>query len=204
MTLIEDCTRFCYVYFMKTKNKALQYFKIYKVEVENLLERKIKWSRSKRGEEYFPNEFISSCEESGFIHERTHTYSPQSNGVAKRKNHTLNVFVNAMLDTVELSTEWWGEAILTVCHVLNRIPTKNKQVTPFEKRKKKKLNLSYLRTQGCLAKVNVPIVKKRKLRLKTVDCVFLGYVIHGVGYRFLIANSRVSQRQNQHHYLCNK
>lgn len=99
-----------------------------------------------------------------------------------------------MLDTVELSTEWWGEAILTVCHVLNRIPTKNKQVTPFEKRKKKKLNLSYLRTWGCLAKVNVPIVKKRKLRLKTVDCVFLGYVIHGVGYRFLIANSRVSQR----------
>lgn len=76
MTLIEDCTRFCYVYFMKTKNKALQYFKIYKVEVENLLERKIKRSRSKRGEEYFPNEFISSCEESGFIHERTHTYSP--------------------------------------------------------------------------------------------------------------------------------
>ena len=44
---------------------------------------------------------------------------------------------------------------------------------------------------GCLAKVNVPINKKRKLGPKTVDCVFLGYAIHSVGYRFLIINSGV-------------
>ena len=37
-----------------------------------------------------------------------------------------------------------------------------------------------------MAKVNVPIIKKRELRLKTVDCVFLGYAIHIVGYRFLV------------------
>jgi hypothetical protein len=39
--------------------------------------------------------------------------------------------------------------------------------------------------------VNVPINKKRKLGPKTVDCFFLGYAIHSVGYRFLIINSRV-------------
>jgi hypothetical protein len=37
----------------------------------------------------------------------------------------------------------------------------------------------------------VPINKKRKLRPKTVKCVFLGYAIHSVGYRFLIINSGV-------------
>ena len=37
----------------------------------------------------------------------------------------------------------------------------------------------------------MPINKKRKLGPKTVDCVFLGYAIHSVGYRFLIINSRV-------------
>jgi hypothetical protein len=42
-----------------------------------------------------------------------------------------------------------------------------------------------------LAKVNVPINKKQKLGPKTVDCVFLGYAIHSVGYRFLIINSGV-------------
>ena len=32
---IDDCTRFCYVYLLKSKDEALHYFKIYKAEVEN-------------------------------------------------------------------------------------------------------------------------------------------------------------------------
>jgi hypothetical protein len=39
--------------------------------------------------------------------------------------------------------------------------------------------------------VNVPINKKRKLRPKIIDYIFLGYAIHSVGYRFLIINSGV-------------
>jgi len=54
MTLIDDGTRFCYVYLLRTKDKLLDYFKIYKAEVENQLERKIKRLRSDRGGEYFP------------------------------------------------------------------------------------------------------------------------------------------------------
>jgi hypothetical protein len=41
--------------------------------------------------------------------------------------------------------------------------------------------------------VNVLINKKRKLGPKIVDCVFLGYAIHSVGYRFLIINSSVPE-----------
>jgi hypothetical protein len=89
-----------------------------------------------------------------------------------------------MLSTAGLSKAWWGEAILTVCHVVNRVPTKNKEITPFEEWEKRRLNLSYLRTRGCLAKVNVPINKKRKLGPKTVDCIFLGYSFHNTGYMF--------------------
>ena len=32
MTFIGDCTRFCYVYMLKTKDEALHYFKIYKLK----------------------------------------------------------------------------------------------------------------------------------------------------------------------------
>jgi hypothetical protein len=191
MTFIGDCTRFCYIYLLKSKDEALHYFKIYKVEVENHLKRKIKRLLSDRGGEYFSNDFSEFCAEHDIIHERTPPYSPQSNGIAERKNRTLTDLVNAMLDTAGLSKEWWGEAILTACHVLNRVPMKNKEVTPFEEWEKRRLNLSYLRTWGCLAKVNVPINKKRKLGPKTVDCVFLSYAIHNVGYRFLIINSKV-------------
>jgi len=94
-----------------------------------------------------------------------------------------------MLSTIGLSKEWWGEAILTACHVLNRVLTKNKESTPFEEWEKRRLNLSYLRTWGCLAKLNMSINKKRKLKI--VDCVFLGYCLHNTRYRFLIIKSDV-------------
>ena len=112
------------------------------------------------GGEYFSNESYEFCTEQGIIHERTAPYSAQSNGIAERKNRTLIELVNAMLETTGLSNEWWGEAILTACHVLNRVPTKNKETTPFEEWENKRLNLSYQQTWGCLTKVNVPINKK--------------------------------------------
>ena len=103
MTLIDDATIFCYVYLLQTKYEALDYFKIYKVEVENQLERKIKRLRSDHGGEYFPKTFDEFYEEHGIIHERTPPYSPQSNRVAERKNRTLTDLVNSMLDTAGLS-----------------------------------------------------------------------------------------------------
>ena len=85
-----------------------------------------------------------------------------------------------------------GEALLTACHVLNRVPIKTKTVSPFEEWERKNTRLSYFRTWGCLAKVNIPIPKKRKLGPKTVDCVLLGYAFNSIGYRFLIVKSEAS------------
>jgi transposase InsO family protein len=108
MTLIDDAIRFCYVYLLKTKDEALNCFKIYKAEVETQLEKKIKRLRSNQGGEYFSNDFDFFYVEHGIIHERTPPCSSESNGVAERKNRTLSDLVNAMLDTAGLSKTWWG------------------------------------------------------------------------------------------------
>jgi len=42
MTLIDDSCRDCYVYFLNTNDEVLHYFKIYKAEVKNQLDNKIK------------------------------------------------------------------------------------------------------------------------------------------------------------------
>jgi hypothetical protein len=98
-----------------------------------------------------------------------------------------------MLDTVGLSKAWWvGADLLTSCHVLNRVPINHKEKTRYEEWIGRKPSLSYLRTWGCLTKVNVPINKKRKLGHKTVDCVFLTYAHHSIAYRFLVIKSEVS------------
>ena len=109
MTLIDDATRYCYIYLLKTKDEAFHYFKIFKAKIENQIERKIKRLRDYRGGEYISNEFCQFCAEHGIIHEVTPPYSPQSNGVAERKNRTLTDLVNAMSESSSMSYEWWGK-----------------------------------------------------------------------------------------------
>jgi transposase InsO family protein len=88
MIMIDDASRYYYVYLLKTKDEGLNCLKTYKTKVEKQLEKKIKRFRSDHGGEYFSNEFNLFCVEHGIIYERTSPYSPQSNGVAKKKRIT--------------------------------------------------------------------------------------------------------------------
>ena len=84
------------MYLLKGKDEAIEKFVLYKNEVENQLNRKIKVLRSDRGGEY-ETPFREFCAQHRIIHETTAPYSPQSNGVAKRKNRTLKEMMNAIL-----------------------------------------------------------------------------------------------------------
>jgi hypothetical protein len=108
MTIIDDVFRYCYIYLLKTKDETLNFFKIYKAEVENQLEKNIKRFRFDRGEDYFSNEFNLFYVKHCIIHESMPCYSPQSNGIAERKNDILTDLVNYILDTAGLSKTWWG------------------------------------------------------------------------------------------------
>ena len=52
ITFIDDSTKYYYVYLLKSKDEALEKFILYKNEVENQLNKKIKVIRSDRGGEY--------------------------------------------------------------------------------------------------------------------------------------------------------
>jgi hypothetical protein len=40
--------------------------------------------------------------------------------------------MNAMLVSSELPTNMWGEAILSTCHIQNKVPHKKTSKTPYE------------------------------------------------------------------------
>ena len=104
--------------------------------------------------------------------------------------------VNVMLTSSGLPKNMWGEALYSACYILNRIPYKDCDKTPYELWKQREPLLKYFKVWGCLAKVNIPPNKKRKLGIKTIDCVFIGYSLNSTTYRFLVINSEVNEISN--------
>ena len=84
------------MYLLKSKDEALDKFILFKTEVENQLNKKIKVLRSDKGDEYVAP-YRDYSAQNGIIHQTNSPYSPPSNGVAKRKNRTLQEMMNAML-----------------------------------------------------------------------------------------------------------
>ncbi|GJR89292.1 zinc finger, CCHC-type containing protein [Tanacetum coccineum] len=128
----------------------------------------------------------SSLWHARIIHETTAPYTPQQNGVAERKNRSLKEMVNSMLSYSGLSDRFWGEAMLTACYLLNRVPNKRNKTTPYELWYKKQPNLSILRVWGCRAVVRLPDPKRKTLGEKGIDCIFVGYAEHSKAYRFYV------------------
>ena len=95
------------------------------------MERKIKVLKSDRGGEYV-HPFEEFCAHHGIIHQTTAPYSPQSNGIAEKKNRTLKDTMNALLIQSGLSDEMWGEAVLTANYLQNKLPHKQLDKTPYE------------------------------------------------------------------------
>ena len=60
ITFVDDSTKYRYVYLLKSKDAAIEKFVLYKHEVENQLNKKIKVLRSDRGGEY-ESPFVDVC-----------------------------------------------------------------------------------------------------------------------------------------------
>ena len=57
--------------------------------------------------------------------------APQHNDITERKNKRFLEIVNVMLLHAKLKFNLRGEALLTVCHILNRIPMKKNEISPY-------------------------------------------------------------------------
>ena len=147
------------------------------------------YESSDKGREYESSAFNSFVQSLRIIHEST--VQPASNGVAERKNKTLTELTNTMLIESSAPLHFLGEAILTVCHVLNKVPLKKSHTITFEMWKGHKPNLGYLREWGCLAYVRLIDPKMPKLGIRATTYAFLGYAINSTAYRFFDLENKI-------------
>nr|GFB57772.1 retrotransposon protein, putative, Ty1-copia subclass [Tanacetum cinerariifolium] len=139
----DDYSRYGYVYLLKHKHKVFETFKVFKNEVENQLGKTIKALRSDRGGEYISQEFKDYLKACGILQQLTPPYTPQHNGVSERRNQTLLNMVRSMMSLTTLPKRDY--ALETAARILNMVPTKKVDKTPYELWHGKVPNLSYLK-----------------------------------------------------------
>ena len=112
-TFIDDYTRHTWACFMEIKSEVFTSFLKVKSLVERETGRKIKCRRSDGGKEYFSDQFLSYLQKDGIRREFSCRYTPQLNGVAKRKNRTIEEAARAMLEEKHMVKFYSAEAVRT-------------------------------------------------------------------------------------------
>nr|GEV02659.1 hypothetical protein [Tanacetum cinerariifolium] len=114
-------------------------------QVENQLGKTIKALRSDPGGEYISQEFkdlLKACE---IVQQLTPSYTPQHNGVSEKRNCTLLDMVQSMMNLTTLSLSFWDYALESTTRILNMVPNKKVDKTPYELWYGKVPSLSYLK-----------------------------------------------------------
>lgn len=78
--------------------------------------------RSDDAKEYFYS-ITSFLTSHGILHQSSCPHTTQQNGIAERKNRHLIETTRTPLLHANIPTCHWGEAILTVCFLINRMPS---------------------------------------------------------------------------------
>ena len=129
--LVNDFSRFTWVFFLEHKDDAFSCFNVFRKKVEKDKDFLILRIRSDRGGEFINHSFITYCEENGIKCELSYLRTPQQNGIIERKNRTLQEIVRTMISEYGLTQYLWAEAVNTSYYISNRIFFSKILLKPF-------------------------------------------------------------------------
>ncbi|GJU43254.1 retrotransposon protein, putative, ty1-copia subclass [Tanacetum coccineum] len=93
--------------------------------------------------------------------------------------------VRSMMSQTTLPKSFWDYALETAARILNMVPSKKVDKTPYEIWHGQAPKLSYLRVWGCEAFVkHDTLTKPDKLDPRSYKCIFVGYPKETMGYSF--------------------
>jgi hypothetical protein len=197
MTIIDDATRYAWVYFLKKKSDAQQVMKDHVSMIERQFNVKVKVIHTDRGGEYVVID--KYFEQQGILHEYTPSYMHESNGVAERYNRTIITNVRAML--IDLPKNLWAEATNTAVYLRNRLPHKTlKGTTPYEKMFGNKPSITSLHPFGKKVYAHIPLESRpagTKLLPRAYEGIFVGYTNSNKIFRIYNTEKRtVTERRD--------
>ncbi|GKA42973.1 putative ribonuclease H-like domain-containing protein [Tanacetum coccineum] len=107
LVITDDCTRFCWVFFLASKDETSGILQTFIRQIENQLSHRVKIIRSDNGTEFKNRDMLEFCGNKGIKQEYSNARTPQQNGVAERMNRTLIEAARTMLADSLLPPTFW-------------------------------------------------------------------------------------------------
>nr|GEU89681.1 putative ribonuclease H-like domain-containing protein [Tanacetum cinerariifolium] len=131
--------------------------------------------------------------------------TPQQNGIAERKNRTLNEAARTMLADSLLPIPFWVEAANTACYVQNRVlVTKPQNKTLYELLHGRTPSIGFMRTFGCLVTILNTLDSLGKFDGKVDEGFFIRYSVSSKAFRVFNSRTRIVQETLHVNFLENK
>jgi transposase InsO family protein len=161
---------------LQDKDETQEVLKKFLRRAQNEFDAKVKKRKSDNGTKFKNTQVEDFLDEEGIKHEFLAPYTPQQNGVAKRKNRTLIEMARTMLDEYKTLDQFWVEAINMGCHATNLLyHHKLLKKTSYELLTSNKPNVSYFRVFGSKCYILHKRSKSSKFAPKVYEGFLLGY-----------------------------
>lgn len=121
--LVDNYSRYCWVYFINTKLEAFGCFHAFKALMEKQAPTEIKTLRTDCSGEFISNDFKTFCSEIRIKRKLTVPYTLQHNGVVEWKNQKTVEMARTLLHAKVLPKNFWVEVVATTVHNINIVPT---------------------------------------------------------------------------------
>jgi len=125
------------------------------------------------------NTYIAFFKEHGIHKQFTTRYTPQQNGVAKRKNRKNMELARIILKAMHFPNDYLAEYAACTTYIINRCQNKSvRNITLEEVSSGRKHSVIHMRVFGCVAYTHVPDELRKKLDRKGGNAYFLAIVMN--------------------------
>lgn len=192
LLFVDDYSKMCTLYFLRSKSETFMYFKQYKEFVENQQSKKIKILRLDNGGEFCSAEMTNYLKQCGILHQKTNSYTPEQNGLSERNNRFIVKNARCLLYEAQFEKSLRVEAVNTAVYLKNRSPASglDQITTPYEIWTGRKPNLRHLRVFGSPVIVHIPKERTKKWDKKARKMLLVGHSENIKGYRLYDPISR--------------
>ena len=185
INVLDDCSNVGFTSLLAARLDAFPAYLEVEAHLELVSGHKVLTVRLDNAPELVAGDMGNHFKKKGIIVQAVAPYAHAQNGKAERYIRTLEDGMQTLLADSGLPATFWGDAVLTMQYLRNRLPTSTlpADMTPYKLLYGKKPNVDNLRIWGCQCFAIIPPELRDKGGPRCVECIFVGYHEHRLGWR---------------------